>query len=62
MAGNMTVPDSVMKMIVDKLVNRLDRIGSQITDEQRAEIESDLLAWSPNDFTNTLALPAPVDG
>ena len=56
-AGNMNLPESVIKMLVKKLVDRTDRIGSRLTTEQIDEIYADIENWNPNDFATDLALP-----
>lgn len=59
MAGNMNVPPEVSKEVVKKLVDRLDRIGSPLTDEEKAEVYESIEAWNPDAFIETLAIPEP---
>ena len=61
MAGNMSVPDSVSKMLTRKLVQRADRIGSQLTPEELEVILDDIESWTPGSM-NLLATPEPQSG
>jgi hypothetical protein len=56
MAGNMPVPTEVTREIVKKLVDRLDRIGANISDEQMELLTEAIDDWEPN---GTLALSVP---
>ncbi len=59
MAGNMSVPADVSRMIVRKLVERIDRIGSQSRPEDVQQALDSVENWDPNSLTNTLAIPEP---
>lgn len=60
MAGNMNMPDSVSREVVKKVVDRLDRIGSAITDEQKEALLADIDSWNPNEFLTQNTLPEPA--
>lgn len=59
MAGNVSVPDEVTRMIVKKLVERIDRIGSQSTPEEKLKALDSIESWKPTDFIESLAVPEP---
>ena len=50
MVSGIDAPDSVKKSIVEKVVDRLDRIGTPITEEQKALITADVQAWKPSEI------------
>ena len=59
MAGNMMVPAEVSREVVKKLIDRLDRIGTPISDEDRDRIMQAIDGWDPDSFMKTLAVPEP---
>jgi hypothetical protein len=50
MAGNMNLPDGVSRMVVQKLVERLDRVGSPTNAEEMSALLEEIKGWSPNEF------------
>lgn len=54
MAVNTSMPAEMHRMILTKIFNRLDRLGSQVSDEQRAEIEQAIAEFTPNEMTLNL--------
>jgi len=59
MAGNMPLPSKVSQMLVKKLIDRADRIGSPLTADERKDLMESVDSWNPDDFQTDLALPAP---
>lgn len=51
MAVNTSMPDAMHRMILTKIFNRLDRLGSEVSDEQRKEIEQAIAEFTPNAMT-----------
>jgi hypothetical protein len=54
MTANASMPAEMHRMILRKIFNRLDRLGSEVTDEQRAVIEAAIDEFSPNAMTVAL--------
>jgi len=59
MAGNVSVPDEVSRMITKKLVERMNRVGSSLPQEDFDKIMDAVDNWSPNDVPKSLAFPEP---
>lgn len=59
MAGNMPMPHEVNKAVVKKLVDRLDRIGTQISSEDKELLFAAINEWEEGGVSADLALPAP---
>lgn len=51
MAVNTSMPDEMHRMILTKIFNRLDRLGSEVSPEQRKEIELAIAEFTPNAMT-----------
>lgn len=50
MTANASMPAEMYRMVLRKIFNRVDRLGSEVSDEQRKEIESAIDEFSPNAF------------
>jgi hypothetical protein len=50
MTANASMPAEMYRMVLRKIFNRLDRLGSEVSDEQRKEIEAAIDEFSPNAF------------
>jgi hypothetical protein len=48
LADSMPNPDSMRRAIRRKVTDRLDRIGSRLSDEERDEIMGDIDSWNPD--------------
>ena len=53
------VTAGVSREVVKKLIDRLDRIGTPISDEDRDRIMQAIDGWDPDSFMKTLAVPEP---
>jgi hypothetical protein len=62
LAGSVPAPSSVSREIARKLVDRLDRVGSQSSPEEMQAMKDDIGTWDPNSFSSILALPTPGVG
>jgi hypothetical protein len=47
MTVNASMPVEMYRMVLRKIFNRVDRLGSEVTDEQRKEIEAAIDAYQP---------------
>ena len=56
MAGNISGPPAYHRLIVKKIIDRVNRIGSQPSQEEIDELAEELKTWNPNEL---LALPEP---
>lgn len=54
MAVNTSMPDAMHRMVLTKIFNRLDRLGSEVSAEQRKEIEAAIAEFKPNEMTLNL--------
>jgi len=62
MTANASMPAEMYRMVLRKIFNRLDRLGSEVTDEQRKAIEASIDEFSPNALSmETPMEAAPVD-
>ena len=65
MAVNTSMPDELYRLILSKILDRLDRVGASVTSEQRKEIEDAILVFSPNsinmDFGGDIAAEEPTE-
>ena len=50
-ASNANLPDGIMRMIANKVVDRLDRIGSPTDPEILKVLQEEVANWNPNDFS-----------
>ena len=48
LADSMQQPASMRRAIRRKVMDRLDRIGARLTDEERAEIIAEIDDWNPD--------------
>lgn len=65
MAGNSPLPLSVQRLIVELIVERLDRLGTPITDEKKEEIQLEIASWNPDGAIASILDPqegAPEEG
>jgi hypothetical protein len=54
MAANASMPAEMYRMVLRKIFNRLDRLGSEVSEEHRAEIEAAIDEFSPNAMSVSL--------
>ncbi|MFO8240038.1 MAG: hypothetical protein R6T90_03455, partial [Dissulfuribacterales bacterium] len=47
MAVNASMPKELYRVILHKILDRIDRVGASITDEQRKEIEAAIEEFDP---------------
>jgi len=49
-------------MLVKKLIDRADRIGSPLSSDEKQELYDSVDSWKPDEFSTDLALPPPEVG
>ena len=56
MAGNVPGPPAYGRLIIKKMIDRMNRIGSQPTQDELDELLEELKSWNPNEL---FTLPVP---